>query len=102
MQKMLIDNNPSVIISHLDALSRLRALTDAESKSLERAIKEEMRLSSVLGQRTLGFRPWTATEDQNLLTMVREGKTFRQAGEALDRSLASCSSRFQRLMGRKP
>lgn len=46
----------------------------------------------------LKVQPWTAAEDQQLLRLTQvEGKTVRQAGDILGRSLRACELRLSRL-----
>jgi hypothetical protein len=40
-------------------------------------------------------RPWTATDDRELLAARLRGRSFRQIGEALGRGAPACEERYQ-------
>lgn len=78
--------------ARLDALSRTRALTNAETTELARAIK-------IIDQTKNEFAAvgWTAQQDEQLLSLRTAGKTFSAIGEVMGISKASAAARFDRL-----
>lgn len=79
-------------ITRLDALSRTRALTDAETDDLERAIKCE-RQANGCGPRS----SWTPERDQAMPEMRAKGTKGRDIAAKLGLSVRSVEMRARRL-----
>jgi len=77
-----------ILIDQLEALSRMRPLTDGEVVLLDRAIcRENRRLLST------SRNYWTEEDDMKLMTMFRTESTQRMA-EVLKRTTAAVSIRI--------
>jgi len=75
----------------VDAVGQLPALTIAEARVLERAIRNRQRCSP-------GVRvTWTAAEEKQLARLLEQGLSDRKIAEALDRSPWSIRSRIRSL-----
>lgn len=72
-------------------ISLNRALTEPESRTLERAIKQ----IDAIGTDPVG--PWTSDEDASLMELRRAGKSFDTISRRLRRSKMSCYSRYRRI-----
>lgn len=75
----------------VDAVGQLPALTIAEARVLERAIRNRQRCSP-------GVRvTWTAAEEKQLARLLDQGMSDRKIAEVLDRSPWSIRSRIRSL-----
>lgn len=79
-------------IARLDAISRTRALTNAETDDLERAIKCE-RQANGCGPRS----SWTPERDRTMLEMRARGLKGRDIANHLGLSVRSVEMRARRL-----
>lgn len=79
------------VFHKLDRLSRTRALTDAESELLERAIFE---LDNPPARNP---RAWTDEMRNRLCDIIADGGTYSDAAKALGKSNNSCIGAFGRI-----
>lgn len=79
------------VYNHYNALSQERALTEPESRALERAIRELDRVG------TVKYGPWTEYEDARLRLLKRQGQSFEQIAATLHRTKNSCANRYTRI-----
>ena len=84
--------NYKATIARLDAISRTRALTDAETDELERAIKCE-RQANGCGPRS----SWTPERDRLMLDMRASGAKGRDIAAKLGLTVRSVEMRARRL-----
>jgi hypothetical protein len=80
------DDNWTVIVSRLDAESRQRALSEAESRRLEYALKQS-------GQSVTQRRIWTAQEDAMLKELSQSGMRHCDIALRLKRSVNAINFR---------
>ena len=85
-------SNYKATIARLDAISRTRALTDAETDDLERAIKCE-RQAKGCGPRS----SWTPERDRLMLDMRASGAKGRDIAAKLGLTVRSVEMRARRL-----
>ena len=83
--------NPREVIQHLDRVSRSRALTDQESRDLEKAIRAQSR--SQPSTQTA----WCPALDRRVIALVEEGKTFAEIGAALALTRGAVMNRYYRI-----
>lgn len=76
------------VFTYLDAISRTRALTDAESNRLEKAIRE---LDKKEPRRTWH---WSPEEDARAVEMREQGLSYAQIAKALGRTKGSVLGRL--------
>ncbi len=79
------------VFHHYDTISRRRALTESESRALERAVRQLDRIGCVK------YTDWTQAEDEKLMSMKQAGRSYTEIGAALGRSKPSCSYRHRKL-----
>lgn len=81
--------------THLDALSRLRALSHRESHQLQMVMRQ---LGMIRAGREDG---WTPEQDAKLLSLHAQGFGFMEIGRRMGKSNNACSSRWRRIEGLK-
>ena len=79
------------VYNHFHTLSLKQALTEPESRALERAIKQ---LAAIGEPKTT---PWTVKEDDMLMSMRRRGVAYSTISAKLCRTKSSCAARHRRL-----
>jgi len=77
------------IITHYQEVGRDRALTDAESRELEKAIRRE-------GPTGL-YRKWTIEESRELAIAAKERGGLKGYAERTGRSYASCQTQLAQI-----
>lgn len=82
-------------IEFLEALSRERCLTDAESIRLERLIRRKEQHCAAQIDRP--FRRWDRTDEEKLIHLARSGKQPKHIADELGRSVWSVRKRIHRL-----
>ena len=80
-------------IDRLDALSRTRALTDAESTQLYNAIKTVKQDAAAVRS----HHRWTPAKDRRLIHLRNMGNSFGEIAKALDMSRGAVNSRYIRI-----
>lgn len=86
-------NYAQATYDRLDALSRTRALTEAESRSLARAIKLIDRQSTRKGS----ARGWTPELDRQFLAAIASGCKIGEAAEMIGKTRNAGCGRYRRL-----
>nr|WP_293854404.1 hypothetical protein [Sphingomonas sp. SCN 67-18] len=92
MASAMMPRAPTETFARLDALSRTRALTDAESRELEWAIKE-------IDRKDERVPFWTRDRDSRLMAALYNGKTLRETVDMLGCTKGMVAGRYSRLRG---
>lgn len=79
----------SAIIRHFEEIGRSRALTEEESRMLEKAVRAESEGGI--------YRRWTLEDDRMLLKAAKERCGLKIYAESVGRSYASCQNRLAEL-----